>query len=265
MTKIKMNALLAKTDHLASSYKKGIEEYVTFFKKKQGSFKGEKKTYAAKEGTIDIPSERRNEKVVSTVKEQLDWLTETSEEYINALFAQEATNASGTPKAIVMVDGVEFGEFSSLELLRLKSLLESGTLEEMYKNIPVRSDSEEWKEVTEEMYQGRQIFESPKMSGIKKSTTKESYILQDPNVSSGKTDNYVPQIAQKDTITELGDYTHQRFSGEWSHRERAELLRRRTKLLSGVIEALKSANDVEAVTSQMNAGKLFGYLHSGKI
>jgi hypothetical protein len=30
-------------------------------------------------------------------------------------------------------------------------------------------------------------------------------------------------------------------------------------------EALKLSNDVEAVTSEMTARKLFGYLHEGKI
>ena len=265
MEKTKMNALLAKTDHLAASYKKMLEDHVKFFKSKQGEFKGEKKTYQPKDGTVDIPSERKNELVVTTVKEKFTWFEETANEYINALFAQEATNASGNAKAKLVVDGVNFGEYSSLELLRMKSLLESGTLEEMYKTIPVRSDSEEWTPTDEEMYSGREIFESPKQTGVKKSVMKESYILPDPNIANSKTDKYTPQIAQKDTIIELGDYSFQRFSGEWSHRERAELLRRRTKLLTAVIEALKVANEVEAVQSQMTAEKLFGYLHKGKI
>lgn len=42
---LKLNVLLAKTDHLADVFKKGLADYVTFFKKNQGSFKGEKKTY----------------------------------------------------------------------------------------------------------------------------------------------------------------------------------------------------------------------------
>ena len=265
MEKNKLNTLLAKTDHLAASFKKCIEDYVRFFKGSQGEFKGEKKTYIPRDNTIDLPSERKNEMVVTTVEEKLGWLEGTSTDYINSLFSQEATNASGKAKAKLVVDGIEFGEFSSLELLRLKSILESGTLEEMYKNIPVRSDSEEWKPTSEEMYNGRKVLESPKLSGTKKSTMKESYILPDPNIGQGKTDKYIPQIAQKDTVIELGDYTFQKFSGEWSHRERAELLRRRTLLLTAVIEALKVANDVESVDSEMNSNKLFGYLHHGKI
>ena len=261
----KMNTLLAKTDHLASSFKKCLDDYCRFFKNNQGDFKGEKKTYTPKDGTIDIPNERRNEMVVTTVNEKLKWFEETSSDYIDSLFSQEATNAAGKKRVKLIVDGLEFGEFSALELLRMKSLIESGSLEEMYKNVPVRNDNEEWQKSKDEMYIGREIFESNRQTGVKKSTTKESYILQDPNIGAGKTEKYTPLVAQKDTIIELGDYTHQRFSGEWSHRERAELLRRRTKLLTAVIEALKVSNDVVVEKSAMTSKKLFGYLHEGKI
>ena len=266
MTKLKLNILLAKTDHLATSYKSSIKDYIQFFKDKQSAFRGEKKTYDAKSGTIDIPSERGNKMVVTTVNEKLDWLKDTNTEYINSLFAQEATNASGVAKAKLTVDSIEFGEYSSLELLRLKSLIENGDVEQMYANIPVRADDEEWNTTSEDQYKNRGIFEGKKQEGVRKSITKESYIISDPNIKELKdSSSYKPQVASKDTVTELGDYTYQKFSGEWSHRERAELLRRRTKLLSAVIEALKISNEAEVVNSNMTADKLFNYLHTGKI
>ena len=264
--KQKLNTLLAKTEHLATSYKGSIKDYIQFFKDKQSAFRGEKKTYDAKPGTVDIPSERGNKMVVTTVTEKLEWLKETNSEYINSLFSQEATNAAGVAKAKLIVDDVNFGEFSSLELLRLKSLLENGELEQMYSNIPVRADDEEWNKTSDDQYVNREIFEGKKQEGIRKSVTKESYIISDPNVKELKdSSSYKPQVATKDTVIELGDYTYQKFSGEWSHRERAELLRRRTKLLSAVIEALKVSNEAEVVESNMNADKLFGFLHTGKI
>jgi hypothetical protein len=266
MTKPKLNTLLAKTDHLATSYKSSIKDYIQFFKDKQSAFRGEKKTYEAKSGTIDIPSERGNKMVVTTVNEKLAWLRDTNAEYIDSLFSQEATNAAGVAKSKLTVDGIEFGQFSSLELLRLKSLIENGEIEQMYANIPVRADDEEWNQTTEDQYKEREIFESKKQEGARKSITKESYIISDPNVKELKdSSSYKPQVATKDTVMELGDYTYQKFSGEWSHRERAELLRRRTKLLSAVIEALKISNEAEIVESNMTADKLFGYLHTGKI
>lgn len=264
--KTKLNVILAKTEHLAASYRQNIKDYLGFFKGSQTAFKGERKTYTAEPGTVDLPNERGNKLVVTTVDEKLQYLSETNAEYINSLFSQEATNAAGGVKAELVVDGKSFGTYSSLELLRLKSLLENGELEQMYASIPVRNDDEEWTKSDDEMYKGRKtVYESTKLSGQKKSVTKESYILPDPNVSSLKNaDGYKPQVASKDTIIKLGDFTYQKYTGEWSHRERAELLRRRTKLLNATIEALKIANDAEVVESQMTANKLFDYLHNGK-
>lgn len=265
MTKLKLNVLLAKTDHLAGVYKKGLQEYVKFFKTSQGAFKGEKKTYEAKSNTIDLPGERINKLVVTTVDEKLLYLKDSSADYIDALFSQEKTNASGLAKAKLVVDGIAFGEFTSLELLRLKSLLESGEFKDVYENIPVRNDDETWAKSSNDMYTGKNIYESALRQGVTKSTLKESYILTDPNVSKTDATKYTPQIATKDTVIELGDYTHQRFSGESSHVERAAILQRRSKLLTATIEALKVSNEVEAVPSEMNAGKLFNYLHTGKL
>ncbi len=261
--KQKLNVLLAITDHLASVYKKGLEEYVKFFKGSQGAFKGEKKTYIPKPGTIDIPGNRGNILVATTVTEKLDYLSQSSSDYIDSLFALEKTNSAGLASAELLVDGKSFGKLSSLELLRLKSLLEHGTFKDVYENIPVRSDSENWTSTNDDMYTSRNIYEGPKTAGVQKSTIKESYILPDPNISSTSVTNYIPQLASKDTVIELGDYTFQKFSGELSHLERAGILQRRSKLLTAVINALKVANDVESISSDMTARKLFSYLHEG--
>lgn len=262
----KLNVLLAKTDHLADVFKKGLADYVNFFKKDQGAFKGERKTYQPADGMIDVPSMRNIKLVVTTVDEKLSYLASNSADYIDSLFSQEATNASGKAKAKLVVAGQDFGEFSSLELLRLKSVLENGSFSEMYSLIPVRNDDEEWVATEDEAFKGRDIFQGRLLSGASKSTTKEHYILADPNIGSLKNaDSYKPQVSTKDTVITLGDYTQQKFSGEWSHRQRAELLQRRSKLLTAVIETLKVANDVDAIESQMTASKLFNFLHTGKI
>lgn len=263
MTTQKLNVLLAKTDHLASVFKNGLVDYVTFFKKSQGAFKGEKKTYEPFPGTVDYPNERANKLVVTTVDEKLKYLEESSVDYIDALFAQEKTNATGSAKANLVVDGKVWGEYSTLELLRLKTLLENTTLKELYENIPVRNDDEIWNKTSNEMYANRNIWESGQKEGLHKTTVKESYILPDPNISKVDGAKYTPQLASKDTIMELGKYTHQRFSGEASHTERAYILNRRSKLLTAVIEALKVANEAEVVASGLTAQKIFNYLHRG--
>lgn len=261
---LKLNVLLAKTDHLTSVFQKGIEEFAKFFKAQQGQFKGEKKTFEANPNIIEELGDKVNKLVVTTVDEKLKWLEDGSAEYINALFSMEATNASGNAKAELKVADVSFGTFTSLELLRLKSLLDNGKLIEMYETIPVRNDDEKWTLCENDMYRGRKtIFESSALEGTKKTKTIESYILPDPNVAAIKAGQYAPQLGKKETIVELGKFTFQRFSGEYSHLQRAEILQRRSILLSAVIVALKTANEAEVVESTMTAEKLFNYLHRG--
>lgn len=257
----KLNILLAVTEHLGNQFKALVTDYKDFFKSKQEAFRGEKKTYIAVPDSIDIAANRYNKLVQTTVKEKLAYMEENVSEYIDALFSQEATNASGKPRAELIVDGKSWGTFSSLELLRLKSLLESKDLVEMYSLLPVRSDAEIWVKCTDDQYTNRDMFQTERSDYQQSTTTKESYIMLDPNVGTGGAKEYKPQIGSKDTKVILGNGTFQKFSGETSHRERAELLARRTKLLSGVIVALKEANEAEVVESQLTAKKIFDYLH----
>ncbi len=259
---MKLNVLLAKTDALSSSFRAMIADYVNYFSKNQGDFKGEIKTYEPSPGMIDLPNERGVKLVVTTVDEKLKWFKSTAKEYIDALFSQEATNASNIAKAELKVENISWGVYSSLELLRLKSLIENGEFDKMYQSIPVRSDSEIWEVNSNDIYANRLIFQSTLQRGSKKSITKESYILPDPNMNKGDNSRYTPQIATKDTVIDVGEYTYQKFSGEMSHRERASILRRRQILLTAVIEAIKTANEVEIVESNLTSEKIFNYLHN---
>jgi len=254
--KTKLNVLLAVTDSLYTYYNGMIVDYSKFFKSAQGAFIGSRSTYEANEGTIDEPSKRSNALVQTTVDEKFDWFINNSKLYIDALFSQEKTNSYGVAKAELVINGESWGELSSLELLRLKSIISSGQIEVMIQTIPVRSDSIEWFDSSNEMYSGRDIKETPLISGVNITTTKEDYILNDPNNAVGRT----PQVAQKTTIVELGKTTIQRFSGQWSQRQKAEALRRRSDLLTAITKALKECNDVEVVKSDITSQKIFGYL-----
>lgn len=256
---MKLNALLARTDALQASFRTILKEYIVFFKNKQSAFVGYRNTYSPHDGTIDEPSKRGFSSVITTVKEKLEWLTSSQADYINALFTQEKTNTCGNTVEL-KVDDISFGLYTSLELLRLKSLLELSDLKDMYTLLPTRTDSENWN-ISSEFGGDRDIYETDMITSIVKTTEKEQYILQDPNVASGKVTNYTPQIGVKTTTVELGVSTQQKFSGEISHKERAEILQRRQKLLVATIEALKVVNDTEVIVSDMTANKLFGYLH----
>ena len=261
MKTLKLNVLLAKTDHLASQYAGMLKDYIKFFKNSQGAFHGEQRTYTPREGTIDEPNKRKNILVQTTVGEKLEWFENNAKDYVDALFSVEATNASGLAKAELIVEDESWGEFTSLELLRLKSLLDHNDLKGLFEQLPVRSDAIIWSKTEHEMYRGREIYETSIQEGVEKTTETTSYVLEDPNLSRLKDGAaYTPQIASKKTVVELGDYTYQSFTGTTSPRHKAEIMQRRAKLLTAVIEALKLCNEVEAQKSELTAEKVFGYL-----
>lgn len=75
--------------------------------------------------------------------------------------------------------------------------------------------------------------------------------------------NYNAKVTVKKRTVETGDYTLQKFTGEWTQRQRAELLRRRSQLLAAVIEALKEVNDVDSEKSNLDVDKMIDFLHRG--
>jgi hypothetical protein len=264
---MKLNVLLATTDQQGITWKSALKNFLIFFKNSQGAFRGEKKTYTPREGTIDDASKKGNVVVQTTVAEKLKWLEENNAEYLDNLFKQERTNSTGIATAELIVDGVNFGALTSLELLRLKSLIESGEFKDMYEALPVRSDSEVWVETTNDDYTNREIYETSLVRGTSRTTVKDPYILEDPNVArlgAAAAATYKPTTASRDTVVELGDYTTQKFSGEATQRFKAEILRRRGKLHTAIIAALKVANDVEHVDSPVTGQKIFDYLHRGQ-
>jgi hypothetical protein len=262
---MKLNVLLALTDTLRAKFKNMLADHTKFYAKAQGSFLGAKSTYIPKEDAVDEPSRRKIIKVVTTVDEKIDYFIKESSQFIDALFSQEKTNGMGLATAELVVNGESWGTYTSLELLRLKSLLENsdlGKLEEMLASIPVRSDAQIWDKTTNEDYVGRNIWETPLVSGVSRTTIKEEYILEDPNLKAGVL--YTPKVAQRNKPQDIGDYTLQEFSGEWSHRERAGALKRRSDLIVAVTRALKESNDCEAVESNLTANKIFEYIFKGQ-
>jgi hypothetical protein len=261
---MKLNVLLATTDVLRTKFKGMVNDYTIFFNKSGGAFLGSKATYEPREGTVDEPSKRGVRRLVTTVDEKINYFVNESKGFVDALFSQEKTNALGDAQADLVVNGTNWGTFTSLELLRLKSLLEAGdlgNLEKMIEVIPVRKEDAIWKISEDPEYTEREgIWESPLLRGVQKTTEKEQYILQDPNVMSGNAKSYTPQIGVRNITRELGAYSAQVFSGEWSHVQRAGVLKRRSDLIVAVVKALKECNECEAEKSTLTAEKIFNYL-----
>lgn len=265
MNKIKMNTLLAKVDHAQSSFNKMITDYAMFFKNKQTMFKGIKKTFNARDGYSEDSRYTGSQQVATTVAEKLEWFEQNSIPYLKDLFSVEATNSAGAARVPLVVEGILLGELTALDLMRLKTLLTKKEWETMYSEIPVRSDSEVWRETINPEYEGRDIYETELLKGVVRTTESEEVILKDPNLDPSKLPaNYNAKTTLKKRTVETGDYTMQSFTGEWTQRQKAELLRRRGKLLAAVIEALKEVNDKEAYNPNLDINKFINYLHKGK-
>lgn len=255
--KKKLSVLLGLRDKVEKSFASMLDDMFGKFKNKQGLFQGQRKTYTPLDGYADEPSKRGYTMVASTVAEQLAWFKEHTLDYFNITFGIEATNASGV-YANLIVDGKNLGEYSTLELLRLKSILD-GKFKALLTELPIRKETVSWAITNDANYTGRQIYESPLETGFSKTTLKESYILNDPHAN---TDNKrQPMVAEKSTQVNIGSYTAQDFSGELTARERAEYLVKYDKLYKGVIEALETANNVEEKDSDLGT-KVLDYFFS---
>lgn len=201
-------------------------------------------------------------RVVSTVDEKLAYFIMHTQDYLQNVLTKERTNGMGVAKAELMINGISWGEFTSNELLCLKSLLDKGEFHQMIMVIPVRTETDIWCRTLDTDYMGREIFEKEKIIQTVKTTVKESYILEDPNINKLKDASaYKPQLASKDSMMELGVQTRQEFSGQWTHVQRAYALNRLTVLRDAVSVALEKANDdVEVVEAELTSAKLFGYI-----
>jgi|SRR5580692_178635 hypothetical protein len=262
---MKLNVLLARAEHTGAQFKMMIQTYAHTFTHKQEIFRGTKKTYTKAPGSDDFPNMSGNEKVQSSVDEYLQWFEDTADEFITHRFNIEATNASG-PKAELIVGGQKFGSYSTCELMRLNDFLNSPELLKMYSILPVRSDTENWKETTDPEGIKKKLWETDIKKLPHNTTIKGWIILPDPNVEKLKAGSpYTPIKESSDTKVYLGEQTMQKFSGEWSHADRASLLRRLTMLKASVKEALVTANETPMVESELTAKKIFGYLHRGTI
>ena len=180
------------------------------------------------------------------------------------MFTVEETNSAGANRVELVVNGKSFGKLTALELMRLKSLLTNASLSTVYENIPVRSDAEVWSPVTDPEYAGREVFQTELVKGVTRTTENEEVILKDPNLDPAHLpSNYSAKVTVKRKTVETGDYTQQKFTGEWTQRQRAELLKRKSDLLAAVIAALKEVNDTDVQTPLFDVDAVVDYITEG--
>ena len=262
--KLTVNTQLSKSELSGASFNKMVSDYDGFFSKSQGAFKGIKKTFSPRDGFEVDPNYTTNTKVVTTVNEKFDWFNQGFKEYLDTLMSVEATNSNGAERIELVVDGVSFGNLTALELMRLRGILTSKTLDNMYNKIPVREDSVVWKPTTDGEYVGRDIFETEILTGQTRTGESEEVILKDPNIDPQHLpSNYNAKTTTKRRQVVTGDYTVQKFTGEWTHAQRANLLRRKSQLIQAITVALKEINSIEARETNLDVDKMISFLTYG--
>lgn len=250
MTK-KQSVLLGLREKLEKTFSAMLDDFLSKFKNKQGIFQGWNKTYDALEGFADDPGKRSFQKVSGTVSEQLDWFKQYAQDYFNTVLSIEKTNSTGV-KAELVVAGKSWGEYSVLELLRLKSILD-GKLRAIINELPIRDEKVIWKKTDKDYYGNRDVWETPVVTGFSKTTLKRTEIINDPHIKDSPNRPPVPVLIE--TQVNIGEYTEQKYSGEITMLERAEILARYDQLYNAIIEALENANNIE--TQESDLGKKF--------
>lgn len=245
---MKLNVLLALRQKLGNRYNQMVGDYTSFFKNKQGAFRGTLKTHSPLEGyPVDL-TKVANERVVTTVKEKMDWFIKEALEYFDIALSIEASNGEGAPVVPLIFDGKTYGPYPATVLLRMRGIFENEKFAQMLGLIPVREATKVWVEADEdEDYKKRGIVQTERQSGETKTTETHEEILKDPNLDPEHLPSNYRALTTKVTSTiKTGDYTTQFFSGEWTHEKRAALLKRRSELLDAIDIALQKVNDREA-------------------
>lgn len=251
----KLSVALGLREKVEKDHKNMLDDMLDKFKKKQGLFQGFRFTFKALEGFPDQPEKRKFQLVSSTVQEQLDWFKENSQDYFNTVLSIEKTNAGGI-KAHLVVGEEDWGEYTTLELLRLKSVLDS-KLKVMIQDLPIRPASELWAKTADSIYGDRDVWETPLSSGFTKTTFKRTEIVNDPHIKESP--GRPPVVQQIDSVVNTGEVSEQLFHGGITNRERAELEVKYNNILKGVIAALEEANSAEVVESDLG-DKVLNYL-----
>lgn len=247
----KQSVLLGLREKLEKSFGAMLDDMIQKFTNKQGLFMGERKTYDPIDNFADEPTKRGFTNVSSTVSEQLSWFKKHTEDYLSTVLSIEKTNSTGLTAELI-IEGKSWGEYSTLELLRLKSILD-GKIRAMIDGLPIRQESVLWTKSTDELFNTRDIFQTPLDAGFSKTTIKETYIVNDPHIKD--TPGRAPIMAEKSTQVNVGKYTIQNFSGAITNLQRAELKVKFNNIYTAVIEALEKANNADVVESDL--GKKF--------
>lgn len=263
--KMKLGALLASTQMSREQLSNAIDNYSKYFSKSQSDFRGERKTYQTI-GDNPMPAGAAGfTNIVTTAEEKWEYFSKLMAEHGEKILSVESTNALSGKKVPIVIDGEDFGELTSPEILRWMGML-SHKLIEMTQTVPVRADNEGWYLSKDEAFKGRKVYELAMMNHTVTTQFKEDYHPVNPNVEHLKPGvQYNPTPSQRITQVKVGESTFQRFSGESSHHERVEMKNKILRSLEVFAIALEEANNVEVIPTGLKVQKFCNFIFGTKI
>ena len=245
----KLHQLLAVEGDLNQQSKNILEETTSALSKKQDLFDGLLKTYISSEDNGEqIPPESKE--IVTTVAEKLDYAKTAVIKAIDATISKEETNASGSAKAELKVDGVDFGVLSATSLIALEKFLVR--IRESYKMIPTLDPSRSWKK---DSTVDRAVYVSPVETKFR-SVKKQKVITLAP-----ETDKHPAQVQLVQDDVQVGKYETTYSSGRLQPIQKSNLLNKIDNLILAVKQAREAANQVDTINVKLGH-KIFDDINS---
>lgn len=225
--------LAAMSDKVNQATKLMLEAAKTF--QKGEMFEGFKRTYIP----FDEKGDRQPDEIkemTTTVKEKLDYVTPFLAEAIDIQLSREASNASGLLKASLIVNDVDFGEFSSQSLLQLEKSIRD-IRAHVVDHLPTLDMARPWTSNDSE-HVGTYASQDEKTYRYVEETV--------PVVLYPHTDKHPAQVKESVRKSQVGEFSKRVVSGKITPSVKAEMMARVDALLVGIAEARSRANSNEA-------------------
>lgn len=246
-----VHALLAVEGDLKNVAMKIENETANTFAKKGEHFDGIRKVYVSESDTDIGTNNTEIKEVVTTVGEKIFYAQKAIVAGLDAQLSKEETNASGTARANLNVDGVDFGDLSATALLTLEK--EMVKLRKVYELIPTLDPAKTW-EPDSQKGAGHWMTES----GVTYRTQKnEEWIIVAP-----ATEQHPAQVKQITKDVQVGRYLTSYQSGKVTPLAKSQLLDRIDTFILSVKKARTLANQAEVVECKIG-GIIFNFINGG--
>ena len=231
MKEIMLHQLLAFESDEVNRAKKVLEEAKDTFSTKQIHFDGKYRTYHPDSDDGDMVDNEYKD-IVTTVEKKVAYVSRMVSKAMDVVLTKEETNASGTARAELVVDGICFGSFSATSLLYLEKTLSE--IRRVYEAMPTLQPGKTWI-----FNKDLDIYETPQ--SITYRNIKEIV----PIILTPATDKFPANVKEGSRNVKVGEYHEIERSGRVYPRVKSDVLERIDSLIKEVKSTREKANSVQ--------------------